>query len=318
MKQTLLVLIIILNCANLSAQTSKGTEQIKVEYTNGLEVFNVLKVSNQSNFDDEKEYYWYTAFSKIKSTKGGNGGKLLDGNYKFYDEKGNLIINENYSSGLKHGDSKKWNEDGDLVEILKYDNGETIYWKYHPEDDEGWVEQIGRMLKDGWIKNSFDKYNNLLASQKTFIDEKSKIKKEKTTTTVYYKGSDQKKEEYTTFMFLSNSYIGDYNQYYENGNKKVSGKLFDPFDSGIDKYVGNIRDGEWKWYKENGELDSSEKYKAVIEYWQNGNIKHIYSQYLDLEENKWLNHGRFYSYEENGEGIGEITEYEWGELKEED
>lgn len=313
MKHILLLIILIFPTISIHSQSR---EEIKIEYTNGLEIFNVLKANNQVNYDNGKDYYWHTEFSKIKSTKGGSGGKLLDGNYKFYDEKGNLIIDQNYVSGLKHGDSKKWDSDGDLIEIIKYDKGETVYLKYHPENDEGWVEQIGKMLNDGWIKNSYDKYNNLLASQKTFIDEKSKIKKKKTKTSLYYRNSQQVEEEYTTFMMLDNSRIGLYTHFYENGNKKVNGKLFDPYEIGIDKYVGNIRDGEWKWFKENGELEATEKYQAVIEYWGNGNIKFIYGQYLDEENNKWLNHGRHYSYEEDGKGIGDITEYQLGEIKE--
>ncbi len=313
MKYFLLSLILIVPLINIHSQSR---EEIKIEYTNGLEVFNVLKSDSQVNYNNEKDYYWYTEYSKVKSTKGGSGGQLLDGNYKFYDEKGNLIIDQNFSKGLKHGKTKKWDADGDLVEIVDYENGETTYWKYHPEGDDGWVEQIGQMLKAGWTKNSYDKYNNLIASQKTFIDEKNTIKKEKTKTSIYFRNSDQKKEEYTTLMMFNNSYIGEYIEYFENGNKKVYGKLFDPYANGIDKYIGNIRDGEWKWYKENGELDSTEKYKAVVEYWDNGNLKSIYGQYFDEEENKWLKHGRFYSYNEDGKGIGEITEYEWGEVKE--
>ncbi|WP_146743752.1 hypothetical protein [Aequorivita sp. CIP111184] len=316
MKRSLLTLIFIFTIAFLHSQSSGKREEIRIQYTNGLEIFNVLVGNNKTDFDDNKEYYWYTEFSKIKSTKGGNGGMLLDGNYKFYDEKGNLIINENYKLGLKQGESKKWNDDGDLMEILKFDEGETVYWKYHPDDDEGWVEQIGRMLNDGWIKNSIDQYGNLLASQKTFSDDKSEVKGLKTKTVIYYKNSTIKKEEYTTFMFLNNSYIGEYTQFYENGNKRVYGKLFDPFDNGINKYAGNIRDGEWKWYLENGELDITDKYRAKIEYWDNGNIKFIYGQLFDEEVNNWINHGVFYSYEENGEGIGDTTEYEWGEIKE--
>ncbi|MBG25674.1 MULTISPECIES: retropepsin-like aspartic protease [Croceibacter] len=299
-----------------SSSVSQGNKEIRINYKNGIEIFNIYLGSEQHKFKEDKEYFWYTEFSKIKSTKGGSGGNLLNGNYKFFDENGNLLIDENYSMGLKDGDSKRWDKKGELTEINKYKEGESVYWKYHPEGDEGWVEQIGQMLKAGWTKNSYDKYNNLIASQKTFIDEKSIIKKEKTKTSIYFRNSDQKKEEYTTLMMFNNSYIGEYVQYFENGNKKVYGKLFDPYENGIDKYIGNIRDGEWKWYKENGELDSTEKYKAVVEYWENGNLKNIYGQYFDEEENKWLKHGRFYSYNLDGKGIGKITEYEWGEVKE--
>lgn len=315
MKRFLQIFLIIFIHSNIHSQSSKQTKEIKIQYKNGLEIFNILTKNDQIIFDNEKEYYWYTEYSKIKSTKGGNGGMLFNGNYKFFDEKGNLIISENYKAGLKHGESKKWNLEGELIEIVKYDNGENIYWKYHPENNEGWVEQIGKMLNDGWIKNTYDKYNNLLASQKTFIDEKSIIKKEKTKTSSYYKNSKQLKTEYTTFMLFNDLHIGEYLEYYSNGNKKFYGKLLDVYNIGIEQYVGNIRDGEWKWFKENGEIESTEKYKAIVENWENGNVKFIYSQYFDTSENKWIIHGNFYSFQEDGNGIGEITEYEYGEIK---
>ena len=37
---------------------------------------------------------------------------------------------------------------------------------------------------------------------------------------------------------------------------------------------------------------------------------------LNKDEKKWINHGRQYSYQENGEGHPQISEYKLGELKE--
>jgi antitoxin component YwqK of YwqJK toxin-antitoxin module len=299
---------------NNEAIPSDIKDEIRIKYTNGIEIFNVYSGTNQPDFIENNNYYWYTEFSKIKSTKGGSGGKLHDGNYKFYDENGNLMIDENYSMGLKNGDSKKWNKNGELVEIYKYENGESIYWKYHPEDDDGWVEQIGQMLKDGWIKNSYSKYGKLKAKQETFFDGTDKIKKLKTKTTLYHSNSENRiKEIFTTPMMFKNSRIGEYIKYFENGQIEVNGEYFDSFKNGIENYFGNIRIGDWKWYKENGDSDGQEKYKAEMEYWSNGNIKSIYGMFYDNGE--WIKHGLQYSFSEDGKGIAEKTEYSWGILK---
>src|SRR5690606_33491466 len=123
--------------SNTASITSNENKEIKIKYKNGIEIFHIYLGDEQPKYKEDKEYYWYTEFSKIKSTKGGNGGKLLNGNYKFFDENGNLIKDENYSMGLKNGESKKWDKNGDLTEIYRYENGESVYWKYHPDEDDG-------------------------------------------------------------------------------------------------------------------------------------------------------------------------------------
>lgn len=318
MKYFLLVLFNILNFTNLHSQSTNKNIQIKIKSNNGVEVFNILKENKEIIFDVKKNYYWYTEFSKIKSTKGGTGGNLLNGSYNFYDLKGNLIIIENYSYGLKHGESKIWNSNGELMEIFKYDKGDLIYWKFHPKDDEGWIEHIGEILKPGWIKNTYDKFDNLVRSENFFIDINDKIKKEKIKTTVYYQNSKQKEKEFTTFLLADDLLIGDYKIFHENGKVQVSGKLFDPYEVGINKYVGNLKDGEWKWYDNNGNLEYTEKYKVQVVYWDNGNIKFIYSLFFDDSKNVWLKHGRFYRYDSDGFPSSDVLIYKWGVLEDED
>jgi clan AA aspartic protease (TIGR02281 family) len=302
------------NNNNNATSISNGNKEIRVKYKNGIEIFNIYLGNKQPIFKEDKEYFWYTEFSEIKSTKGGSGGNLLNGNYKFFDENGNLIVDKNYSMGLKNGDSKKWDEKGELTEIYKYENGESVYWKYHPEGDDGWVEQIGQVLKDGWIKNSFTKYGRFVAKQETFFDKSDKVKKLKTRTTLYFSNSEnQIKEVFTTPMMFNNSLIGNYKKYYENGQVEVSGEFFDTFKNGIENYFGNIKVGDWKWFKENGDLDGQEKYKAELEYWDNGKIKFVYGMIYD--NNQWIKHGFQYSFSEDGRGIAEKSEYLWGELK---
>jgi antitoxin component YwqK of YwqJK toxin-antitoxin module len=46
----------------------------------------------------------------------------------------------------------------------------------------------------------------------------------------------------------------------DNGKNKSAGAFY--FDDYTNQWLTN---GEWKWYKENGELDSSKKYKSGVE-----------------------------------------------------
>jgi hypothetical protein len=68
MKLTLYVILLTL-FLSFAQQVSK-TDEIRITYTNGIEVFNVCQVNPIIVWDDDFEYYWYTEFSKIKSTKG--------------------------------------------------------------------------------------------------------------------------------------------------------------------------------------------------------------------------------------------------------
>jgi len=287
-----------------------NNDEIQIKYTNGVEIFHVFVGKNPANFEQDKEYYWYNEFSKLKSTKGGSGGQLLHGDYKFYDENGNLLVIENYTMGLKDGERKKWDSKGNLIEVFKYEKGKSVYMKYHPKNDNGWVEQIGDLLKEGWIKNSYDEFGNLIAKQVTFSD--SETKDLKTKTSIFYTSSNITEEEYTNYM-MQKSKIGDYTKFYENGQIEVKGRFYDG-----NKYVGDIREGFWKWYLENGELDEEENYKTEIEYWENGKTKFIYGMIFMSKENEWIKHGRFYSYSKDDDIVGQITEYEWGELKQAD
>ena len=83
------------------------TELKTIEYNNGREIFNIYKINPNISFNEKLDYYWYNEFSKIKSTKGSSGGNLLHGKYQFFDEKGNLINESNYKSGLKDGRDRK-------------------------------------------------------------------------------------------------------------------------------------------------------------------------------------------------------------------
>ena len=272
-------------------------EEVKIKYLDGFEVFNVCVNNPQIAYDDNREYYWYTEFSKIKSTKGGSGGQLLHGNYKFYDEKGNLLREQNYSLGLEHGEGKIWDSEGNIKQITKSDNGDYVYWKFKSEDGEYWVEHVGRIFHEGWVKKTYNNYNILLSEEKMLDDFKTHVK-------VYYDYNGQLQEEFTSDIG-GTFYFGDFTAYHKNGRISIEGQFYDG------NTVSNVRVGTWKWFNEDGSLNEKLQYKAEVEHWPNGVTKMVGGYIYDSSNQKWIKTGEWRWYSDDGKFLSS-KEYKWG------
>ena len=265
-------------------QTSVKTKEVMIPYANGREVFRVCMSGCVTTFDDNKKYYWYTEFSGIKSSKGGSGGSLLHGIYKFYDENENLRAERNYYLGLEDGNEKSWDSLGNIRSQAKYNKGDLIYWKFQDEE-KYWIELIGKILDEGSIKKVYSEYNSLLQEETTLTDFWEHIK-------TYYDNSGKLKEEYTT-DFIRINMKGKYTSYFENGKIEVDGQ----YHAGDDT---NIKVGVWKWYKSDGTIEATSTYKAEIQKWENGQLKVAGGYIYDDENNTWLKDGDWYWYTEEG------------------
>lgn len=186
--------IIILSLSLLTIQSYEQspiqTKEIKIPYTNGYEVFNICSSGCSTTFDDKKEYFWYNEFSKIKSTKGGSGGSLLHGNYKFYDENGNLRQDKYYYLGLSDGSEKTWDSLGNITSQYKYSKGDIIYMKFQNEE-KYWIEFNGPMFKEGTVRKVYTQFNSLISEETMLANFKQRIK-------TYYEYSGKVKEQFTT------------------------------------------------------------------------------------------------------------------------
>jgi antitoxin component YwqK of YwqJK toxin-antitoxin module len=274
----------------LYSQSEIKTTEVKVTYTNGLEVFNICTVNPEINFDSKKEYYWYTEFSKISSNEGGTGGNLLHGKYKFYDEYGNLLQEKNYYLGLLDGNEKNWNSNGNLVSQKKYDKGENVYEKFI-DDANFWIEYTGSWGTEGAIKKVYTLFNSLIFEATMISDFKCHV-------LTYYDHSGNIKEDY----FLDGIGPGDifvkfrfgkYTTYYENGKIQIEGQFYGG------KFT-NIKDGIWKYYNYDGTLDATEEYKVEVEKWPNGELKVAGGYFFDNESKTWLKTGEWYWRTEDG------------------
>jgi len=281
---------------NLIGQTCQN-EEIKIRYTNGFEVFNVCKTNPPITFDEKKEYYWYTEFSKIKSTKGGCGGNLLNGNYKFYDEDGNLRVDKNYLLGLEDGNDVRWDSLGNITAKSTYKKGDIIYWKFL-NDENYWIEFNGPMFSEGTIRKVYTKYGTLISEEKMLADFKQLVK-------IYYEyPTGQLKEEYNTTALGGDYMSGKYTSYYKNGKIEVDGQFYEG-------EFTNIRVGTWKWYNEDGTLDSESSYKAEVTNWTNGEKKMTGGYIYDTDNEQWVKIGEWKWFDETGKLI-ETKKYQWG------
>lgn len=316
MRRAFLFLFILLSTFQMYGQTSIQTKEIKIQYSNGYEVFKICNSGCTTTFDDNKEYFWYTEFSNIKSTKGGSGGSLLHGNYKFYDENGNMRQDKNYFLGLPDGNEKNWDSVGNITSQSKYSKGILVYSKFQ-SDEKYWIELNGPLFKEGTVRKVYTQYNSLIQEDKMLTDFKQHVK-------IFYENSGKIKAEYNTGGLRRDYKMGKYISYYENGKIEVEGQYCDEeyiniregtwkyfkSDGTIEEFINN-RVGTWKWYKSDGTIDATEEYKAEIEKWDNGEMKYVGGYIWDSESNNWVRTGewRWYTYEGK---LDTKKKYIWG------
>lgn len=295
-KITLLFLLSTLNFLTYSQVNNVKekvlTELKTIEYSNGREIFNICKSIKEISFNENLEYYWFNEFSKIKSTKGSAGGNLLHGKYQLFNEKGNLTAEANFYLGLKDGSEKTWSEDGEIKINNKYNKGKLIYTKFKSEDKESFIEWIGNATAEGSIKNIYTTYGKLKQTQKWLKDFKYKV--------TSYHLNGKVKSIFTTDPF--DKMYDECIEYYENGKMKLYGK-----------YENNWRIGQWKWFDENGIIESTEQNRIKINYSKDNIIISKGGEYFDTTENEWLKNGLWIWYEEDGKNILDMKKFKYGE-----
>jgi len=225
----------------------------------GLITFFYCKSNPNINYDNKKDYVWFNDFSGVQETKGGSGGYLLHGKYLQFGNKGNLLMEINFSYGLRNGESKTWDDEGTLVESSKFDMDNLTYSKF--KNKEGYfIEWIGEMFKKGAIKNVYSESGNFLLEKSEFIEDFKVIM------TIYYEYSNKVQYSFISSMDGTMKY-GFYKEYFKNGQLKVYGN-----------YDNTNMTGIWKFYNEFGELVNTEEYRIVKELYKNGTKKLVSCQ----------------------------------------
>ena len=164
---------------------------------------------------------------------------LANGKWKwFYDDEENLRMEGTFKHGLKNGNFKEYDREGNLLSATKWVDGEKLEMAeelmkldvrtdYYPN---GVVKVVGTYNKDGIPEGVRREYNEKGKVEKAYIFKKGIIIGEGVFT-------DAGEKE------------GVWKEYYPDGKLKATGS-----------YQKDVREGLWKFYHRNGNVESQGKY----------------------------------------------------------
>jgi antitoxin component YwqK of YwqJK toxin-antitoxin module len=242
-----------------------------------------------------------------------------EGIWKEFYTNGILKTEKNYINGKLNGYSKIFNEEGKLLESIKYKNNEVDTksndFDINIEIKEEYDEQNNIKFQGSYNKN-------LPIGIHRFFNSKGLVIKSKT-----YNIKGELVAE--GIVLKSGIETGDWIYYYENGKKKAQGKFINGKKNGEWKYfynngriqqtgsyTGSKLSGIWKWYYETGELLKEEYFiygqldGEAAEYNKLGNIISKGNYIEGNKEGEW-NYiigdqkyiGKYVFNEKNGEWI---------------
>ncbi len=121
----ILSILIIISC---KTEPQKNKRQfIKVKKQNGNYIVRIYE--NKKEYDLDKNYKFYSFYSDWKlmvKTTFCNG--VIDGNHYYYDSTKRIITRERYKNDLRHGISRTYNEEGQLMTEILYIDDFIVNW----------------------------------------------------------------------------------------------------------------------------------------------------------------------------------------------
>ena len=226
-----------------------------------------------------------------------NSENNKDGVWKEFYNNGNIKKEKSYLNGKLNGYTKIYNENGKLLDAIKYENGEV---DLKLNDQELNVE----------IKEEYDKNENLVFTGTykknipigihRYFNKKGDVIKS-ITYNIYGKVIGEGK------VLINGNNEGDWIVYYDNGKKREIGKYSRGKKHGkwtyyyknervqqLGSYVNGKLSGSWRWYYETGELLREELYLygqqdgEAIEYSELGNIISQGNYIEGYKEGEWI------------------------------
>lgn len=140
----------------------------------------------------DRDYHWYRA-NRVLVTKGGQGGRLLHGDYREYFLNKNLKAFGSFRRGLKVGEWREWYENGMIRSISHFRAGKKRGRQFN-YDVQGVLTQVMRFRdgqRNGWTRIFEDnrcvrkeKYRNgTLVKSRTFGTAEAVVTEEPETAT---------------------------------------------------------------------------------------------------------------------------------------
>jgi antitoxin component YwqK of YwqJK toxin-antitoxin module len=216
---------------------------------------------------------------------------------EFYPD-GRIKKEENYVNDILDGFYKEYNEKGDMVLLLNYKKGNLVIDEKEAEQDVN-VE----------IRNKYDDQSRLISSGAFRNNIPVGIHREfgpdgsVTAARIY---NDAGKVVSEGIIDIEGKRVGEWKDYYPEGNLKATGNYVDNLRSGkwtfyfrnnkieqTGEYIKGKENGIWTWYYENGNTWREESYfngredGVMVEYLENGKVI-TRGDYVDGEkEGEW-------------------------------
>ncbi len=219
--------------------------------------------------DGKKQYFegryaaWYYDGTPMSDGYYKSGQK--DGNWKYWDHRKILIKEENYKSGIKHGQ-----------QLLFYPNGNKKLEQYFAND---LLDSIStEWYENGQIKNSrYYKFGIPQGNNVTYYPDGTKAKEEvysKTSDTVWNRKWRPDGTQDFEEIYVKSKREGLQTSWFNNGKKKYEifylnhkkhGKAIYYHENGKTEkegfYKNDFEEGTWKMYNKNGMLSSESTFK---------------------------------------------------------
>lgn len=230
---------------------------------------NGQKSSEGFLIDGKPNGYWKSYNPQgVLISEGNRKDFLLDSTWKFYSAKGSLSLIINYKEGLKHGERVEFSPDEFIVERWDHDTLLSPVITYYPDSLIKKITPYSEEKLHG-LEKEFNRDGII------------------TSVTNYYRGVLLRKE----FINRTDNFgfkQGNWKYFWDNGNLRLEGT-----------YRNDKKHGFFKYYDENGQFISIEKYEndelladaeetkildRKVNYHPNGQPKIIATYHNDLPE----------------------------------
>lgn len=124
-KFLLLLKLCMCSFVNLTAQQTK-----LINHSDSICEFGLLNMDHREHKKNNKaaidRHYWWYRWGEIHRTQGDFAGRLLHGIFKVYTPEKQLKVAGFIKHGLKHGQWKFWDESGNLIRMEHWRNGRKV------------------------------------------------------------------------------------------------------------------------------------------------------------------------------------------------
>jgi antitoxin component YwqK of YwqJK toxin-antitoxin module len=181
-------------------------------------------------------------------------GYKKNGFFRVFYKNGNLKMQKYFANGVMFLPLIELYEDGKILSLLYSKDGNNNNWIYRLWNTSGKLIKVSISIDSSRHGSHQINYfeNGQIESDIIADFGKQPIK-------YYYKNGQLKLE-----AFIIDSpyyYVGEVNEWYENGCRKTMGNYMESFES---VYGANKKDGIWKYWNKNGKLIKQEVYNNNV------------------------------------------------------